>query len=139
MFGSLQTLPSFLNSFGTTVTAGKLGFTTDELAQLNSIPWLGKFVGVFLFSLAVERVGYKKGLLFGTVLQTIGIILEMATTNWRVFCAGRTIIYSAMGVYENVAPLYVAEVSKHPMCFVKPIHRLPLPSIGDCSSRSTPS
>lgn len=118
MFGSLQTLTSYLNSFGTITVKGKAAFTTEQLSLLNSVPWLGKFVGVFLFTLLVDPFGYRKGLILACVIQAIGVTMEMAGKNWQTFCAGRTVIYAAMGVYENVAPLYVAEVGPRPTAIV---------------------
>ena len=112
MFGSLQTLKSYLNEFHTTVNAkGSPAFTTEQTSLLNSVPWLGKFVGVIAFTFMVDPLGYRWGLVLGSVVQTIGVIMEMAAPNWQVFCAGRTIVYMAMGVYENVPCLYTAEVS----------------------------
>lgn len=113
MFGALQTLPSFLNTFGTTTnpTTGLRAFSTDELSQLNSVQWLGKFIGVIMFTWAVNLTGYKYGLVLAGAFQVVGAVLEMATSNWRVFIAGRTLIYLAMGIFENVDPLYMAEIT----------------------------
>lgn len=49
----------------------------------------------------VNRLGYKKLMFMICALQSIGVVMEMATTNWIVFSSGRVITYLAVGFVES--------------------------------------
>ncbi|ORY25074.1 general substrate transporter [Naematelia encephala] len=109
-FGSLQALPSWLNTFGT-LQDGKLVLTTYQKAICNSVVFIGRLVGTTTFEPVVERIGFKKLILIIACLQIIAIIVELTARKWQVFTIGRVLAYMAVGYIENTVPTYSSEVA----------------------------
>ncbi|KAK1764481.1 general substrate transporter [Phialemonium atrogriseum] len=110
MFGALQVTPSWLGTFGTIGKKGEYEISAIQQSLLNSIPWIGKIVGVIVAEPINEKFGYKTSMVIASTIQVIGVIVEMVGRNWGIFCAGRTIVYGAVGYIENVVPLYIGEI-----------------------------
>ncbi|OJJ00793.1 hypothetical protein ASPVEDRAFT_149709 [Aspergillus versicolor CBS 583.65] len=110
-FGSLQALPSFLLQFGTQNEAGEYELPTQRKSLMNSIPWIGKFVGCFLVEPLIERVGYRKSIIVTSVVQIVALIIEMTAKSWQQFTIGRNFAYLAVGLVENLVPAYCAEIA----------------------------
>lgn len=130
MFGALQVTPSWLGTFGTIGKKGEYEISAIQQSLLNSIPWIGKIVGVIVAEPINEKFGYKTSMVIASTIQVIGVIVEseqretetappptkkkkktwsgggtdmlthcqlVVGRNWGVFCAGRTIVYGAVG------------------------------------------
>lgn len=78
---------------------------------MNSVVWPGKIFGTFMFAPLAERLGYKKTMYIVAVVQCLGLIVQMTAKDWQVFTGGRVIAYAAVGLAENAAPAYIAEIS----------------------------
>ncbi|CAK7199486.1 hypothetical protein SEUCBS139899_002166 [Sporothrix eucalyptigena] len=110
-FGSLQALPSFLRQFGVKNAAGTYALPTKRQSLMNSIPWIGKFVGCFTVEPLIERVGYRNSIIVAAIVQIVALIIEMTAKSWQQFTIGRNFAYLAVGMVENLVPAYCAEVS----------------------------
>lgn len=74
-FGSLQALPSFLATFGETIN-GQRTLSPTRRATMNSVVWIGKFIGTAIFEPIVERLGYKHTVYLVVLIQVVGVIIE---------------------------------------------------------------
>ncbi|ORY24565.1 general substrate transporter [Naematelia encephala] len=109
MFSALQATPSFLKDFGEVKNDTTL-LGAHQSSIMNSVPLVGKFLGCAVAAPINEKFGYKWTVFIGCFCQILGIVLEMATKNWGAFTAGRVLLYMAVGLGENVIPIYQAEV-----------------------------
>lgn len=77
MFGALQVTDSWLGSFGTMKDSdGNPAITALQQSLLNSVPWLGKLVGVVIAEPINDRFGYKVSMTVACAIQTVGVIIE---------------------------------------------------------------
>ena len=76
MFGALQVTPSWLRTFGTVTSEGKYAITPVQKSLLNSIPWLGKLLGVIFSEPVNDRFGYKTGLALACIIQSAGVVIQ---------------------------------------------------------------
>lgn len=76
MFGSVQALPTFLNSFGTLNEHGKRVLSTQRKSIMNSVIWAGKMAGVLTYEPLAENFGYKPTLYVICFFQILGTIGE---------------------------------------------------------------
>ncbi|KAJ9635684.1 hypothetical protein H2204_005644 [Knufia peltigerae] len=110
-FGSLQALPSFLRRFGEKTTDGDFELPTKRKSIMNSIPWIGKIVGCFIIEPLIDRVGYRQSIVVASIIQIIALIIEMTAKGWQQFTIGRNFAYLSVGLVENLAPAYCAEIA----------------------------
>ena len=75
-FGSLQALPSFLNTFGDNNGSGTYVLSTQRKSIMNSVPWIGKIAGTIVVEPGIERLGYKKMMYIVAVIQLASLISE---------------------------------------------------------------
>jgi SP family sugar:H+ symporter-like MFS transporter len=76
MFGALQVTPSWLNSFGTPDAKGVYNLSAIQQSLLNSLPWIGKLLGVFIAEPINDRWGYKISMVVACAIQVLGVIVE---------------------------------------------------------------
>ena len=114
MFGTLQTLPGWLNVFGQNI-GGKQALTAATSSVMNSTPWAAKFIGTATSEIIVEHLGYRYAIYVVCLIQVIGTIVELTAPNWPAFTVGRCLVYTASGLVETVVPSYSADVSPAPL------------------------
>ncbi|WVQ82101.1 hypothetical protein IAT38_004229 [Cryptococcus sp. DSM 104549] len=114
LFGSLQALPSWLNTFGSENPKGAdltPVLPTLRKSIMNSIVYVGRLVGVLIFEPFAEKFGFKPLLVFLSVLQTIAVVLQLSAHEWIQFTVGRVISYITIGLIEACIPSYCAEIA----------------------------
>ncbi|WVQ65533.1 hypothetical protein V865_003192 [Kwoniella europaea PYCC6329] len=114
-FGNLQAMPAFLNEFGERNAAGKMILSTNRKSIMNSVVYLGRMVGVFIFEPATERYGFKMMFVCLCVVQLIAVVIELTSKEWIQFTIGRVLTYVTIGLIEAVIPSYSAEVAPAPL------------------------
>ncbi|KAL1406155.1 hypothetical protein Q8F55_007839 [Vanrija albida] len=110
-FGSLQALPSWLNTFGTPGPTGAKMLTTYQKAIANSVVFVGRLVGTTTFEPVAERLGYKPMLYGVALLQILAVIIQLTSRTWVVFTVGRVFAYATVGYIECLVPMYSAEIA----------------------------
>lgn len=75
-FGSLQALPSFLNTFGVEGDDGVRTLPPTRRALMNSLPWVGKILGCFLSDAFIEHTGYKNTMYAAAGIQVVGVVCQ---------------------------------------------------------------
>lgn len=78
---------------------------------MNSIVFLGSFVGCASFEPICERFGYKITIYLAGIIQIIAVIVELTSKHWGQFTAGRVLAYVSVGLVENASPGYCSEIS----------------------------
>lgn len=75
-FGSTQSLPSFLRTFGVDQGDGTYALPTTRKAIMNSMVWPGKLLGALAFEPLLERVGYKRSIYVCVAFQMVAVTGE---------------------------------------------------------------
>ncbi|GJC81843.1 major facilitator-type transporter ecdD [Colletotrichum liriopes] len=82
---------------------------------MNSLALIGKFLGTIIVGPLTERLGHKKTMLVTCATQIIGVIIQVTSKHPAQYTVGRVIIYTAVGLVENVVPTYQTEISPSPL------------------------
>ncbi|KAI6340862.1 hypothetical protein MCOR30_002405 [Pyricularia oryzae] len=103
MMNSLQSLPYWQRFFGYPegVTLGLLGsaMSLGSLITMGTVPWV------------CDTLGRKKGVIIGSVMTIIGVVLQSSAPNYNAFLASRFIIGAGMTLSTNAGPLLCAEIA----------------------------
>ncbi|KAI8180839.1 Major facilitator-type transporter ecdD [Colletotrichum sp. SAR 10_75] len=133
-FGGVQAMTPFMNKFGSYSTTKKAYYLPSRTASLmNSLPLLGKFTGTVVVGPIIERIGHRRAMAVTCLVQIVGAISEFAyvlewwerdadedevqvTSNHAAqFVTGRFLVYTAVGLVENVVPTYQSEIAPAPL------------------------
>ncbi|CZR58239.1 uncharacterized protein PAC_08130 [Phialocephala subalpina] len=76
---------------------------------------IGKFLGTILVGPLTEKFGHKNTMFFTCATQIVGVIIQTTSHHPAQYTVGRIIIYTAVGLVENVVPTYQTEVSPPPL------------------------
>lgn len=60
----------------------------DELTAIQSLPFVGALVGMFIFSLFTEKLGRKHSLLISMALSLIGMLIIFFSKNIQMVGVG---------------------------------------------------
>lgn len=77
--------------------------------------FVGKFVGTMSYEPVVERFGFKIVMFAVCSIQMLGVVLELATTNWIAFTVGRCLAYLAVGLVGAASPSFTADIVPAPL------------------------
>ncbi|SCV02033.1 LAME_0G20120g1_1 [Lachancea meyersii CBS 8951] len=86
-------------------------FTANETSLITAVLSAGTFCGAVLAPLASDTLGRRLGLIISTVIFTIGVILQVASSGQDLLIAGRVIAGAGVGILSAIVPLYQAEAS----------------------------
>ncbi|OBT77674.1 hypothetical protein VF21_03693 [Pseudogymnoascus sp. 05NY08] len=115
-FAGVQAFTPFARKFGEFNAAKGIYALPPALASLmNSLALIGKFLGTLLVGPLIEKLGHKKTMLITCVTQIIGVIIQVTSSTPAQYTVGRVIIYTAVGLVENVVPTYQTEISPAPL------------------------
>lgn len=82
---------------------------------MNSLALLGKLLGTMICGPLIERLGHRTSMMITCVTQMIGVVIQTTSRSVPQFTVGRIVIYTAVGLVENVVPTYQAEISPAPL------------------------
>jgi sugar porter (SP) family MFS transporter len=110
VFNNLATFQSFGQSF-----IGGPGFNlnSSDYALTSSMLQIGSIIGCFFVGLVSDNLGRRGGMITGSVIVILGVILELATSTIGVFITGRFLIGFGVVQVTTAAPTYCVEVA-HP-------------------------
>ncbi|RDL36237.1 Uncharacterized protein BP5553_06849 [Venustampulla echinocandica] len=115
-FAGVQAFAPFAKQFGSYNAAKKTYALSPSLASLmNSLALIGKFLGTILVGPLTERLGHKKTMLVTCITQLVGVVIQTTSRAPAQYTVGRIIIYTAVGLVENVVPTYQTEISPAPL------------------------
>jgi len=106
----IQTMPAWLDTFGTLNAAGERVLTTSNQSLVVSILSAGNFVGALMAGPIGDRIGRRWGLMVASAVFSLGVGLQLAPT-WVVFILGRVVAGLGVGLISSLCPLYQGETS----------------------------
>jgi hypothetical protein len=81
---------------------------------MNSIPWIGKFLGCIVVESMIDHLGYPVSISIAAVVQAIGLTIEMTahlgSFGWQRFTIGRNFAYLAVGMVSLSIPSQVGSL-----------------------------
>ncbi|RSL39147.1 hypothetical protein CEP53_014278 [Fusarium sp. AF-6] len=111
-FGGVQAMDPFLKTFGKWNKEKETYYLPSDLQSLmNSLPLIGKFLGTVIVGPIIERFGHRYTMAFTCCIQVIGPIIQVTSKNPAQFIVGRFMVYTAVGLVENVVPTYQSEIA----------------------------
>ncbi|KAF4922771.1 Major facilitator-type transporter ecdD [Colletotrichum viniferum] len=115
-FGGVQAMTPFMNKFGSYSAAKKAYYLPSRTASLmNSLPLLGKFTGTVIVGPIIERIGHRRAMGVTCLVQIVGAIIQVTSNHAAQFVTGRFLVYTAVGLVENVVPTYQSEIAPAPL------------------------
>ncbi|KAI5477374.1 hypothetical protein MNV49_006440 [Pseudohyphozyma bogoriensis] len=113
-FGGVQAFSPFIQQFGNCKN-GKCSLPGKLVSLMNSLPLIGKFIGTVIVGPLTERLGHKYTMGITCFAQIVGVIIQLTSHRPAQYTAGRIIIYTAVGLVENVVPTYESEIAPSPL------------------------
>jgi len=108
-------MPYWLKTFTTTgevnPETGLPVLTASQSSEIVSLLSAGTFFGALTAAPTCDFFGRKLGLMVSTVVFTIGVILQTASTAIPLFVAGRFIAGYGVGMISASIPLYQSETA----------------------------
>ncbi|CEP63025.1 sugar porter family MFS transporter LALA0_S07e00694g [Lachancea lanzarotensis] len=86
-------------------------FTANETSLITAILSAGTFCGAILAPLASDTLGRRLGLIISSIIFSVGVILQIASSGQGLLVAGRVIAGAGVGILSAIVPLYQAEAS----------------------------
>lgn len=100
MLNGLNILPSYTDYFE--LNAATTGLNTASI-------FLGGFLGTLVSGVIADRIGRRLAILWGSVINLIGVVLQTAAQNIAMFCVARIILGFGSAVSGIAAGVYLAE------------------------------
>ncbi|KPI34404.1 Lactose permease [Cyphellophora attinorum] len=110
---------SYFDDIGTDASKSNL------LGLLTNMFTIGSILSMFAVPTITDRFGRKACILSGCVFMVIGAIINTASQNYGMFCAGRFILGFGNSLSQLASPMLLTEV-------VHPQHRAPFTTIYNC-------
>ncbi|KAI9733862.1 MAG: myo-inositol transporter [Cirrosporium novae-zelandiae] len=85
--------------------------SSSDKELITSLTSGGAFVGAIVAGMMADRFGRKLAIWIGSVLFTVGAIVQAVSYNLAQMSAGRFIIGLGVGAAAMVVPLYISELS----------------------------
>lgn len=104
LMSSINAMPWFHRHFGTSME----GSGTSLLFSIYSI---GNLVGAVFAAPISDVFGRRMGMFVGSLIITIGAILEAVGSNIQLFMGGRFLIGLGVSLTNSAAPVYLVEVA----------------------------
>ncbi|CAI0643568.1 unnamed protein product, partial [Colletotrichum noveboracense] len=82
---------------------------------MNNLPLLGKFTGTVVVGPIIERIGHRRAMGVTCLVQIVGAIIQVTSNHAAQFVTGRFLVYTAVGLVENVVPTYQSEIAPAPL------------------------
>ncbi|KAK9233832.1 general substrate transporter [Lipomyces kononenkoae] len=92
-------------------TTGTYYLSSGRQSLIVSIMSVGLFLGSMFSGHVADCLGRKRGILFGCLVFTIGVIVQLVHENVAPLCVGRVIAGTGAGVVGAIGPLYQAEIA----------------------------
>ncbi|KAM0259080.1 hypothetical protein ACHAPA_010928 [Fusarium lateritium] len=111
-FGGVQAMDPFLKTFGSWNPDTEAYYLPSELQSLmNSLPLIGKFLGTIIVGPIIEKLGHRYAMALTCCIQVVGPIIQVTSKKAAQFIVGRVLVYTAVGLVENVVPTYQSEIA----------------------------
>ncbi|KIX92569.1 uncharacterized protein Z520_11745 [Fonsecaea multimorphosa CBS 102226] len=95
------------------------------LGLLTNMFTIGSILSMFIVPTITDRYGRKPCIVVGCVFMIIGCIINTASINYGMFCAGRFILGFGNSLSQLTSPMLLTEI-------VHPQHRAPVTTVYNC-------
>lgn len=87
------TLPSFQKEYGREFPGSATGYIipANYLSGWSAAASGGDIIGILLSGQLIEWIGRKHSLLVGAVITSVGVGMQVASTEWVLFLCGRLV------------------------------------------------
>ncbi|ELU43663.1 sugar (and other) transporter domain-containing protein [Rhizoctonia solani AG-1 IA] len=109
VISGIKEMDDWLRTFGHQTATGKYAITTGQESLVVSILSAGTFVGALLAAPVGDFIGRKWGVVFSTLIFSIGVALQTGTLNMDVFVVGRVFAGLGVGMMSTLVPMYQSE------------------------------
>ncbi|KAI9715001.1 MAG: High-affinity glucose transporter rgt2 [Chrysothrix sp. TS-e1954] len=113
--GGILAMPAWISKFAThshLVEGVQTKYiSTSQSAMIVSILSVGTFFGALSASFAGDLLGRRLGLVLSTIIFSLGVLLQTASTAIPLFIVGRVIAGFGVGQLSVLIPLYQSETS----------------------------
>lgn len=96
---------------------GNLDVSASQSSEIVSLLSAGTFFGALTAAPVADFLGRRYGLMSSTVVFTLGVILQTASTQIPTFVAGRFFAGFGVGMISAMIPLYQSETVSVPVQF----------------------
>ena len=111
-FAGVQSIPAFARQFGSPIGEnGTYQLSASRASFMSSIGFAGKIVGTFTAPLFLERLGHRRTIWILCGISFVGVVIECTSKAVAQFVVGRVIVYISVGLAENTATTYQAEIT----------------------------
>ncbi|PLB49104.1 general substrate transporter [Aspergillus steynii IBT 23096] len=117
-FGGVQTFNPFVQRFGEYDSEKETwAIPTKIVSLINSLALIGKFIGAIIVGPIIEKLGHRIAMVITCVTQIVGAVSKCTSYQSFVSAVHRRsiIIYTAVGLVENVVPTYESEICPAPL------------------------
>lgn len=90
---------------------GHLDVTPSQSSEIVSLLSAGTFFGALTAAPACDMLGRRLGLIASTIVFTVGVIMQTASTDIPLFVAGRFFAGYGVGMISASIPLYQSETA----------------------------
>ncbi|CEL61895.1 putative glucose transporter rco-3 OS=Neurospora crassa (strain ATCC 24698 / 74-OR23-1A / CBS 708,71 / DSM 1257 / FGSC 987) GN=rco-3 PE=3 SV=2 [Rhizoctonia solani AG-1 IB] len=109
VISGIKEMDDWLRTFGQQNAAGKYHITTGQESLVVSILSAGTFVGALLAAPVGDFLGRKWGVVFSTLIFSVGVALQTGTLSMDVFVVGRVFAGLGVGMMSTLVPMYQSE------------------------------
>ncbi|KAM0327398.1 hypothetical protein ACHAQA_005684 [Verticillium albo-atrum] len=109
--GTITAFPAFQKTMGIPYPSQPSGYLIPAYVQSawSGLGMCGHVLGVLASGGLMDPLGRKRTIMFGNILTGIGIGIQVASNDWKMFLAGRLINAIGFGIVFVVGPVWIGE------------------------------
>ncbi|KAL1891833.1 hypothetical protein Sste5346_007377 [Sporothrix stenoceras] len=109
--GTITAFPAFQQVMGKPYAGQASGYLISASIQSawNGVATAGDIAGVMVSGQVLDRIGRKHSILFGVVFTAVGIGMQYASQEWKLYLGGRLVNSIGFGIVYVVAPVWIGE------------------------------
>ncbi|KAJ9136628.1 General substrate transporter [Pleurostoma richardsiae] len=109
--GTATAFPAFQRVMGVPYPSQASGYLIPAYIQSSwsGVSTAGDIVGVLISGQLMDRIGRKYTILVGTILTAVGVGIQVASHEWKLFLGGRLVNAIGFGMVFVIAPVWIGE------------------------------
>ncbi|CAK7228045.1 hypothetical protein SEUCBS140593_006783 [Sporothrix eucalyptigena] len=109
--GTITAFSAFQQVMGKPYPGQASGYLISASIQSawNGVATAGDIFGVMVSGQVLDRIGRKHSIFFGIIFTAVGIGMQYAAHEWKLFLGGRLVNSIGFGIVYVVAPVWIGE------------------------------
>ncbi|CAK7211314.1 hypothetical protein SBRCBS47491_001082 [Sporothrix bragantina] len=109
--GTITAFTAFQQVMGKPYAGQASGYLISASIQSawNGVATAGDIFGVMVSGQVLDRIGRKHSILFGIVFTAVGIGMQYAAQEWKLYLGGRLVNAIGFGIVFVVSPVWIGE------------------------------